>query len=148
MQYTTKVILCGPKEEEPKSWQYWDWGTAHNQPVGGWYDGLSPEAKDKLDTLLKINAKTEIPIHWLGFKYMQGALKAQKIWQLSFHDAAGQVRVLGIFGKRKQAILLIGCTHKGSVYTPPNALETAISRAKDFRNGMVKLYERPIRTDL
>ena len=97
---------------------------------------------------LKINAKTENPLHWLGFKYMQGALKSEKIWQLSFHDAAGQVRVLGVFGKRKEAILLIGCFHKGTVYTPPSALETALSRASGFKNGMVKLYERKIRTDL
>lgn len=131
-------------------WQYWDYGTSSVNLIAGWYAGLSLEAKDKLASLLKTNAKIENPREWLGgFKFMKGALRSEKIWQLSTQDAGGQVRLLGIFGtKRKQAILLMGCFHKDSVYTPADALESAVTRARNFRNGMVKIYERQIRTDI
>lgn len=143
------MILSSQHKEEPKLWRFWDCGTLEGSLIVGWFDGLSEEARDKLYNLLKNNAKIENPIHWGGFKYMQGALKAQKIWQLSCHDAAGQVRMLGIFSKtRKEAIILMGCSHKDSVYEPRDALEIAIKRAKDFRNGKMKIYERQVITNI
>ena len=89
-----------------KPWEFWDWGTVNDNPIKEWYDELFEGAQDKLEDLLKINSKIDIPRDWMGFKYMQGELKPEKIWQLSFPDNNIQNRLLGIFGRRKQAILL------------------------------------------
>lgn len=134
-----------------RRWEFWDWGTIAGSAIKEWYDGLSEQAQDKLDNLLKVNSKTDNPRDWLGFKYMLGELRDEKIWQLAFPHNNIQDRILGIFGaKRKQAIILIGYIHKGNVYTPKGALKVAASRAKPFRlgKGEMKLYEHKIRTDL
>ena len=147
-KYHAKVISLR-QDENPAVWKYWDCGTPTSNPIRNWHDRLSLEAKDKLNALLKDNAKIENTRNWGGFKHMQGALKEQKIWQLSISDSGGQVRLLGITGsKRKHAIFLIGCFHKEKVYTPPSALETAVTKAKAFKNGMVQLYDRQSQTDL
>ena len=66
---------------------------------------------------------------------MEGKCKEHGIWEWRFRANGHQQRILGIFGEaRKEAIFLIGCTHKQKVYTPPNCLATAVKRAKEFRS--------------
>ena len=145
MTYHKKVI------EFPSSgiWSFFDFGYPNGtNPIQDWYQELSDDAKLDFDGLLKDNHKTENPINWIGFRrYMKGKLKAEKIWELGFFADGRHYRVLCKCGSiRKQAILLIGCYHKGQVYTPADALETAYKRAKALSEE--GLHERKIRYDL
>jgi hypothetical protein len=129
-------------------WLFFDYVEADRDPIEDWYQGLSEEGKYGFDALLKNTHKIEIPIHWGGFKYLKGKPKEERIWQLDFIADKKQYRILGVFGQiRKQAVLIPGCYHKGEVYTPQNALDTACKRAKSLREGRAGTRERKIRVD-
>jgi hypothetical protein len=42
----------------------------------------------------------------------------------------------------------LGCYHKGPVYTPTDAMNVAVRRAKEFREGRATLHERQVRDDI
>jgi hypothetical protein len=109
---------------------------------------LSEEAQDGFDALLKNTSKTSNHLHWGGFKLLKGDAKYEHVWQLDFIADKRQYRVLGVFHGKKQAVLLLGCYHKGAVYTPPNAIATACKRAKLLRDGRADTSERKIREDI
>ena len=134
-------------------WTFWDFNFSNDcNPIEHWYESdLSEEAKYEFDALLKNNRKTQSLLNWMGFKrYLKGKkFKVHRIWELEFRADKRQYRILGKFGdKRKQVILLIGCYHKGSVYTPANALEQACIRARMLAEREATICERPIKDDL
>jgi len=130
-------------------WSFHDYVEGEWNPVEDWYNGLSDGGKFHFDSLLKILCKTEDHLQWIGFKYLKGEPKKERVWQLDFIADRRQYRVLGIFGSvRKQAVLLLGCYHKGNVYTPPDALSTAVKRAKRIRENKAGTRERTIRSDI
>ena len=146
MTYPKKVI----RFKSEAYWSFWDFQYAKDSnPIEDWYGQLSEEAARRLDALLKVNSKTDSPHQWVGFKrFLQGGLKQHRIWELEFHADKRQYRLLGKFGDvRKQAILLMGCYHKGRVYTPADALEQASKRAKLLAEGKAIICERPINED-
>jgi predicted small lipoprotein YifL len=56
--------------------------------------------------------------------------------EIRWETANVQHRVIGCAGPQAgEYIFLIGCTHKGPVYDPPSALDTAVQRMKFLRNG-------------
>lgn len=133
------------------NWRFFDWVQGDSRPIQDWYENeLSDAAKLLFDGLLKVNHKTELPIRWLGFKrFLQGKLRKEKIWELEFKADGKAYRVLGVFGAvRKEAVIIIGCYHKGSVYTPTGALETAYKRARSLADGGASYVERTIRDDV
>lgn len=112
---------------------------------------LSEEAQFAFRDALKDAQKIDSPTNWLCFKrHLGGKFRKYKMWELWFSCGDNrEYRVLGVFGReRKQAILLMGCYHKGRVYTPAEALETAFQRARDLEQERVTIYERTIPTDL
>ncbi|MFZ3211446.1 MAG: hypothetical protein WA188_08010 [Terriglobales bacterium] len=120
-------------------------------PIERWYEHeLSEAGRFLFDGLLKGNSKVELPIQWTGFKgFLQGKYRKERIWEWQFFADGRQCRVLGIFGDvRKETVLLVGCYHKGKVYTPADALDTAYRRAKAFREGRAGKRERKIKLDL
>jgi hypothetical protein len=128
-------------------WRFFDFGENGKSVIEPWHEGLTEAGQDTLSTLLKHNRKTGLPIHWIGIKFLQGKQKEEGIWELRFFDDRQQ-RLLGIFGsQRRQAIFLIGCSHKGKVYVPSECLETAVKRAKSARQG-AQLYERAVEENL
>ena len=132
-------------------WTYWDFVYLNGKnDIADWHRELSDDAKNLLQNILKTNKKTEIPINWMNFKrYLSGAARNERIWELWFKADGLQHRLLGIFGREeKNAIFLMGCYHKMRVYTPANAIETAIKRSKLFRAGEANLHERKIRLDI
>ena len=144
MRNHTKVILFPVHQ----FWSFFDYVEGTSNPIEDWYLALSEEAKYMFDSLLKNTGKIENHLEWGGFKYFKGEPKRERIWQLDFIADKRQYRVLGIFGGvRKQAVLILGCYHKGDVYTPQNALETATKRAKALREGRASTHERKIRID-
>jgi hypothetical protein len=127
------------------AWQFYDYA----DEIEKWYLGLSEEASDILNALLKTNSKASLPTNWVGCKMLQGDCKAEGIWEWRFFEDGIQHRLLGIFGKdRKTAVFLIGCSHKDAVYKPPECLATAIKRAKEVRAGKVTLNERKVKSNL
>lgn len=139
MKYHTNVIPF-----PVSAWSFFDYSTE----IEDWCLGLSEEAEEIFQSLLKTNSKTSTPDQWLGCKMLQGECKSEGIWEWRFYADGRQQRVLGIFGEeRKVAILLIGCSHKQRIYQPANCLDTAVKRAKEVRNGRAKLIKRAIRSD-
>lgn len=131
-------------------WRFWDYGTHELNLFDAWYSSQSEEARDQIDGILKNCCNVADHQQWLSFKrFLKGKYAACKIWEMRFKSDKREYRILGIFGtKRKECILLMGCYHKGSNYTPAAALDIAFDRAKNFKLGIGELRERKIRTDL
>lgn len=145
MQNHTKVISF----PLPTRWSFHDYVEGGVNRIEEWYQGLSLEGKDTFEALLKNTQKIENHLQWGGFKYLKGEPKEERIWQLDFRADKRQYRLLGVFGSiRKQAVLILGCYHKGDTYTPKEALETACKRAKALREKRATTYEREIRNDI
>jgi phage-related protein len=133
----------------PTLWSFFDYVEGARNPLEEWYEELSEEGRFTFDALLKNTQKIESLLNWNGFKYLKGKPQEERLWQLDFIADKKQYRLLGVFGDvRKRAVLILGCFHKGTVYTPQNALETACKRAKALREGRAGTRERKIRTDI
>ncbi len=116
-------------------------------PIEDWVNGLSEYAESLFWSTLKTNKKVPIPIHWTQLRYLKGEAKKHHLWELRF-TADKAYRVIGFFADaRKRAILLIGCCHKQNVYTPPDAINTAINRKKLLEEGEATAIERQIPAD-
>ena len=117
--------------------------------IENWYlEELSDEGRFTFDAVLRNHQKVESHLDWIGFKYLKGKLKEERVWQLDFISDKRQYRILGVFGQgRKNAVLILGCYHKGDNYTPRDALEMARKRAKALREGKATVNERKIKSD-
>jgi len=137
---------------QPHFWTFWDFiAEAGESPIQEWLDGLSLAAQLTFNSILKQAHKTKSPLEWTGFKRFLAGKKFQKerLWELYFKADGKQYRVVGKFGDNtKQAILLCGCYHKGDVYSPAEALNTAYKRARALAQGKGKLSVREIRIDI
>jgi hypothetical protein len=127
-------------------WRFFD----YQDEIEKWYSDLSEEGQDIFDAILKANQKAESPTQWVSSKGLQGGRpKEHSIWEWYFRADGRQERLLGIFGKnQKEAVFLIGCSHKQNIYKPANCLETAVNRAKEVRKGTVNVYERTVKQDI
>jgi hypothetical protein len=131
-------------------WSFLDFVEGGVNRIEDWYQReLSQEGRDAFDALLKNTHKIENHLQWGGFKFLKGEARKERLWQLDFRADQKQYRALGVFGAaRKQAVVLLGCYHKGIVYTPHDAIETACKRAKTLREGRGTTCERKIKYDL
>jgi len=134
---------------EPLRWSFFDYVEGGVNRIEPWYEELSDEGKDSFDKLLKNTHKISDQLQWGGFKLLKGKPKEERIWQLDFRADKRQYRLLGVFGElRKQAVVILGCYHKGDVYTPKDAMETACKRAKMLREKRATTHERQIKQDI
>lgn len=132
-------------------WKFYDWVQGESNPVDDWYRSeLSDYARSLFDAILKNNSKTESHLQWQTLKMLKGGdPKTEAIWEFKFCADNKQFRVLGIFAdERKEALLLIGCYHKQKRYHPPSALETAVRRAREFRQKKAGKRERQIKHNI
>jgi len=103
---------------------------------------LTVQSRSDFETMLAILAKQK---QWGNpdFKILSG--KNSGMGEIRFKSAQGTpIRVVGMKGETGgQYILLIGCSHKGKVYDPPDALDTAIQRKKTLatRTGSICEHE-------
>lgn len=133
----------------PKTWRFFDFLSANGaNPIEGWYQrDLSYGAQFEFDAMLKECQKTEKHTDWLHYKgHLKGKCSDYNIFELYFSCGDKlQHRVLVKFGPgRKQLTLLVGCYHKGRVYTPSNALDIAYKRARLLSREEAYYYERKI----
>jgi len=132
----------------PLYWSFFDYVEGIRNPIQDWYDDLSDDGRLGFNALLKNTSKIKEHVNWTGFKYLKGEPKKERIWQLDFIADKRQYRMLGVFRGAKQAVLILGCYHKGSVYTPHRALETAQKRAQALREGRATTRGREIKADI
>ena len=131
-------------EKAAEKWRFFDYAGFEE-----WYWGLSEEGRDTFDSMLKTNWNTPIPKYWNSSKMLQGEYKQEGLWEWCFFADGCQQRVIGIFGmKRREAIFLLGCTHKQRVYQPTDCLNTALKRAKEVQQGKATLNGRAVRSNL
>ena len=94
---------------------------------------LTIQGREDLETLLSTLAKQK---QWSkpDFKTLSGMNSG--MGEFRFKTTEGTpLRVVGMKGNASgQYILLIGCSHKGKVYDPPDALETAVKRKRLLAN--------------
>jgi hypothetical protein len=113
-----------------------------------WYDGQTEEVQNAVDAVLKDSHKIDDHLKWGAWRqYLKGQAKPHKIWEIGFKAENRQYRIFGVFRPGKRAILLVGCYHKNKVYTPADAIKTAIKRAKALIEGTGTTNARPIPTD-
>jgi phage-related protein len=128
-----------------KGWTFWDYvSPAGNNMIEQWrLRDLSDEGRLIFDKLIKNIRKTENHLNWLGFRRF---IKLHKdgVWELEFSCDGRKYRVLGDFWGEKQAVLLIGCYHKGGNYTPTDAINQAFERKGLLKNGTASHEERRI----
>lgn len=145
MQNHTKVIPF----PLPLYWSFFDLVEGGANRIEDWYQNeLSQEGRDSFEALLKNTRKIQNHLQWGGFKYLKGEARDDRVWQLDFRADKRQYRLLGVFESQRRVVLLLGCYHKGSVYTPQEAIGTACKRAKALREGRATTYERKVKGDL
>lgn len=132
-------------------WKFYDYGTKGKNPVDGWLSVQPEMVRYLFEAVFKSNSKIDDPKNWNDSRKMEGALKKDGIWEYRIDYANVQYRLFGIFGhSRKQAVFLIGCTHKMRVYDPHDCMKTAIKRARAVmtkQKGII-LYDRKIKEDI
>lgn len=97
---------------------------------------------------LKEARKRQNHLEWLSFKrFLKGKYEQESLWELQFKANRREYRLICRFDGAKRAVIFCGCYHKGSVYTPKEALDTALRRAKDLSLGKAGRRERTINDD-
>lgn len=92
-----------------------------------------------MDAFLKQLAKQDSwapsDIKPLKGKHLKG------LYELRWKSGGVQHRLIGYTSAGHEFLLLIGCTHKGKVYDPPSALQTATERKKLVQTGAATTSE-------
>ena len=89
------------------------------------------EAELAFENLVKTDSKTKNYTDWTSWRHkMQGDAGKHGVVELGFKADGRSYRVLSMFNGSMCIVLLCICYHKGSVWTPKNAIEIAIKRAK------------------
>ena len=143
-------VIQFPSQVPAKVWEFFDFGyLPDGKPIETWYKNeISDRARFSFNALIKNNEKIANHLDWSGpDKQMQGELKGKQIWQWRIPGEL-PYRMLGSFWGQKRAVFLMGYYHKGGVYTPRNALTTALDRKKLLDQGACKLYERQAEDNL
>ena len=95
--------------------------------------------------------------------YLLGVLRNQRQWserdfrprlkgyegisEIRLRSEGVQIRLSGCFQRQSRYVILIGCTHKGKVYAPPDCLRTAQRRRQQIERGEVDLSEHSVSDD-
>jgi len=110
--------------------------------IKDWYDGLSKPAQADFLTLV---SQLEVLKNWTmpEFRPLRGK-NFKGLGELRFRIEKKHHRVIGFASKQDEYVLLIGCFHKGDVYNPRDALETAIKRKKLVESGEGRICEHKV----
>jgi Phage derived protein Gp49-like (DUF891) len=110
--------------------------------IADWYTGLLAQEQSDFQALMRILAKTR-QWHRGAFKLLGRQYRG--LGELRFDSERKAHRVIGCFGPALgQFTMLIGCFHKQRVYTPANALDTALRRKRFLERGEGSVHERKI----
>ena len=124
-----KVI---PFEPDPALWTFMSYETELGVDVAVDWDGEKTfEAELAFQNLVKTEHKTKKYTDWPSWRHkMQGDAGKQGVVELGFKADGRSYRILSMFNGSMCIVLLCICYHKGSVWTPKDAIEIATKRAK------------------
>jgi|SRR6266850_2921146 len=124
-------------------WQFMDYISPQGRNViDDWYKRLLRQEQSDFRALIRILAKTR---QWKypALKQLKG--KYQGMDELRFTSERKEHRVIGlVWPNPQQFTMLIGCFHKQRVYTPANALDTALQRKRFLERGEGSIRDRKI----
>lgn len=101
-----------------------------NNAIEEWLLLLPPSARAAIDTIIRYLEVTE---RWDNPHYFEKLSGYKALYEIKAKDIVGKIqyRIFGCYGPSdNEFTLLIGATHKGKVYNPPNCFETAEKRYK------------------
>jgi hypothetical protein len=120
-----------------------------SNPIEKWLAGESDEVQMFFNSTLKVARKTRNHHEWPCFRHkMKGKPGAEGVYELGFRAQGRQYRLLVKFDGELQTVILCGCFHKMGNYTPADALETTVKRARALAQGKASRRERTIQDDL
>lgn len=131
-------------------WTFYDWVDSDgSNPIEKWLAGESDEVQMMFNSVLKEARKRRNHADWPCFRHkMKGKAGAEGVQELGFKAQSRQYRLLVKFDGELQTVILCGCFHKGDKWTPTDALETTVKRAKALAQGKASRRERTIQDDL
>lgn len=124
-------------------WQFMD----YISPQGGnmiadWHARLLKQEQSDFITLVRILARTQ---QWKGPAFRRLGGEHQGMGEIRFTSERKAHLVIGfVWPSPQQFTMLIGCFHKQRVYTPANALDTALQRKRFLERGEGSTRERGI----
>ena len=110
---------------------------AGNNKIADWYYDLSPQDRADADEFIKNMRKTK---EWKLPNYRPRLKGYQGLGELRWTSEKKEHRLIGYL-KGNIFFALMGCTHKGSTYTPTDALDQADKRKDQIQNGKVPTVE-------
>jgi phage-related protein len=142
-----KVI---PLKPEHTAWVFMSFETEQGiDVVLDWDAPKTFEAELAFENLVKTERKTKNYTEWPSWRHkMQGEAGKRGVVELGFKADGRSYRVLSMFNGSMCIVLLCICYHKGSVWTPKNAIEIATKRAKLVLAKKAKLNVIQITDDL
>jgi hypothetical protein len=98
-----------------------------------------------LDVFLKTMAKLR---EWAppDIDTLKGS-RYQGLLELRWKSGRKPHRILGYQSADREYTMLVGCTHDGKKYDPPDAFETAVRRRKQIESGEAQAREYQLITD-
>jgi hypothetical protein len=128
-------------------WYFRDYVTpGRRNVITDWYKKVLPQVRADFDELIGI---LETKREWQRpeFKRLKGK-QYRGLGELRWNTGKVEYRVFGCNGPgTREYTLLLGCTHKGRVYDPPDALDTATQRMKAIKNKQGSTYARDSEID-
>jgi hypothetical protein len=123
-------------------WRFLDYiSPAGTNKIQEWYDGLPDDAQAEFDVTLRLLAgQREWRLARQEFKMLSG--KQKQLGEMRFSSNNVQYRPIGMFQPGRIFVILIGCSKKGTRYTPDDALDTAVKRRRDVDQGKAGTVER------
>lgn len=123
---------------------------ANGRDVAQQWDTDQPfEADQAFRMLLKIDSRVADYRNWTSWRHpMKKEAGKAGVVELGFNAAGKAYRLLSKFNGKKCIVLLCVCYHKGSRWTPNDAVEIATERAKTVTAGRAKLNVIPIQRNL
>jgi hypothetical protein len=107
---------------------------AGNNKIGDWYRGLSVQGRADADEFIKLMRRES---EWKMPHYRPRLKGYRGLGELRWTSEKKEYRLVGyLHGGTFFAVM--GCTHKGKIYDPADALEQADRRKDQIQNGAAK----------
>jgi hypothetical protein len=107
---------------------------AGNNKIADWYGGLSKQGKSDADVFIKNMRRTN---DWKMPGYRPRLKGYKKLGELRWTSEKKEHRLIGYL-KQGTFYAVMGCTHKGSVYNPTDALDESERRRLRLESGSVQ----------
>jgi hypothetical protein len=110
---------------------------AGNNKIADWYWGLSAQGRSDADEFIKDMRKIK---EWTMPSYRPKLRNYKGLGELRWTSERTEQRLIGYL-RGGVFFAVMGCTHKGKVYTPADALDQAKKRRSQIEDGKVRTVE-------